>query len=398
MIEKVEKPGEELVSIARKIGELLRVRFEKDPNFYLFSPDETTSNRLDEVYKVEARAWGLKKEDWDLPESKSGRIVELLSENTLFAAMVGHLSTGEQAMMASYEAFFPIIFSQLLQQMKFYSQLESVPWRKALPAVNLLSTSICWRQDHNGFSHQSPALLSSLLSVPSKKVNCLFPIDDTSAEETFDFMLGSENVVNLMTFDKNENPRWIDSYHAKFQFDNGGASIFGFASDENPEIILTAVGDLATREMIFAREIIKRDLPELRLRFVGINSLSYGKIGTVNNPLPKETFGNYFGKNLPIIASFHGYSETLRTILNSYLSANNNSTDNLSIHGFEENGSTTTPFEMLSLNHNSRFDLAADIAKTIGRPDLEEKYLKLIEENHEYAKLFGKDKVELLIP
>ena len=391
MIERVENPGKELINVAKTFGDLLKARFEKDPSFYFFSPDETTSNRLAAVFESETRAWGLRTEDWDLPESKDGRIVELLSENVLFAAMIGHLGNGEQAMMASYESFFSVISSQILQQLKFYKQMDSVSWRKPLPAVNLLSTSMCWRQDHNGFSHQSPALISTLLSVPSRKVNCLFPIDDTSAEATFDFMLAQENVVNLTTFDKNDNPRWIDSNHAKFQFDNGGASIFGFASDDNPELILTAAGDLATREMIFAREIIKKDVPSLRLRFVGINSLSYKKIGTVKNPLKQEIFDSYFGESLPIIASFHGFPDVFKGILSAYASS-----ERISVHGFEEEGSTTTPFEMLSLNHNSRFDLAADIARKINRPDLEEKYLKAIEENRDYARLFGKDKYDII--
>ena len=160
MIERVEKPGAEKINIAKTIGDLLAKRFDKDPRFYLFSPDETTSNRLSEVYDAGKRAWSLPVEDFDLPESDSGRIVELLSENALFATMIGHLSNGEQAMMTSYEAFFSIILSQLLQQIKFFKQMDSVEWRKSWPAVNLLSTSMCWRQDHNGFSHQSPAIIS----------------------------------------------------------------------------------------------------------------------------------------------------------------------------------------------------------------------------------------------
>ncbi|MBR3204353.1 hypothetical protein IKF81_01570 [Candidatus Saccharibacteria bacterium] len=390
MIEKVERPGAEKINLARKFGSLLRARFEKDPRFYFFSPDETTSNRLDEVFSVEKRAWGLKREDFDLPEAADGRIVELLSENTLFATMIGHLSNGEQAMMASYEAFFSIIYSQILQQIKFYKQMDEVEWRKKWPAVNLLSTSTCWRQDHNGFTHQSPALISSLLDIPSEKVNCLFPVDDVAAEETFDFMLGSENVVNLTTFDKNENPRWIDSYHAKFQFKNGGASIFGFASDDNPEIILTAAGDIATREMMRARGIVKTAIPEARLRFVGVNSLTYGAIGTTEKKFEQKQFDEYFTFERPIVGAFNGYTEAFRGILRNYTNR-----DRLSIHGFEEEGSTTTPMEMLVLNHMSRFDLAGDIFEKLGRGDLAGEQRKIIEENRDYTRIFGTDKVEL---
>ena len=245
MIERVENPGEEFYSSAKRVGELLAREFENDPHFYFFSPDETTSNKFDQIFKVERRAWGLKTENEDLPESENGRIIEMLSENVLFSLMTGHLMNGDRAMMGSYEAFYPIITSQILQQIKFIKQAREVSWRKKMPAVNLLSTSVCWRQDHNGFTHQSPALISTLLSVPSNLANCLFPVDDVAAEETFRFMLNSENVVNLATFDKNDAPRYIDSNHAKFQFDNGGASIFQFISDDNPDIIFTAAGDIA---------------------------------------------------------------------------------------------------------------------------------------------------------
>lgn len=390
MIERVENPGAEKINIAKTFGRLMRERFEKDPRFYFFSPDETTSNRFTEIFDVEKRAWSLPKEEFDLPEGENGRIVELLSENALFAAMMGHLGNGEPAMMGSYEAFFSVVYSQIVQQIKFFKQLETVKWRKAWPAINLLSTSMCWRQDHNGFSHQSPAIISALLDIPSGKVNALFPVDDAAAEKAFEFMLATENVVNLTTFDKNENPRWIDSYHAKFQFDNGGASIFGFASDDDPEIVLTAAGDIATREMLRAREIVKRELPGARLRFVGVNALTYRAIGTTEKKLEQNVFDDYFTFERPIIASFHGYPETLRDILGNYTNRGR-----VSMHGFEEEGSTTTPLEMLALNHNSRFDLAGDIFEKLGRGDLAEKMEKIIAENRDYARLFGVDQIEL---
>ena len=387
MIEQVKNPGAEKINLAKTFGKLLKERFEKDPRFYLFSPDETTSNRLTEVYDIEKRAWALPTEDFDLPESEQGRIVELLSENALFACLVGHLSNGEQGMMTSYEAFFSIIVPQIFQQIKFYKQMDSVEWRKPWPAVNLLSTSMCWRQDHNGFSHQSPAVISALLDIPSARVNCLFPVDDSAAEATFNFMLASENVVNLTTFDKNETPRWIDSFHAKYLFDNGGASIYQFASDPDPEIILTAAGDIATREMLRAREIIKSDIPEVRLRFVGINSLTYCRIGTTKKQFSQSQFDEYFTQYLPVIASFHGYPETLKNILSTYTNR-----DRLEVHGFIEEGSTTTPLEMLSLNHNSRYDLASAIANKLGRLDLVEKYQNILAENRDYTRIFGIDK------
>ncbi len=386
MIDKVDNPGKKLYSPAKKIGELLAKEFKNDPSFYFFSPDETTSNKFDEIFEVEKRAWGLPKKNWDLPESPNGRIIEMLSENVLFSVMTGHLMNGEKAMMGSYEAFFPIITAQILQQMKFYKQAKLVPWREPIPAVNLLSTSVCWRQDHNGFTHQSPALISTLLSIPSGLANCIFPIDDVAAEEAYHFMINSMNVVNLTTFDKNDRPRYIDSHHAKYQYYNGGASIFEFISDKNPDFVFTAAGDIVTHEAIEAIKIIKEDLPDVKIRFVGINSLTYRGIGTTDNKLSKEQFEELFTADKPIIANFHGYPETLENILENYTERRR-----LRVHGFNEEGSTTTPFEMLRRNMASRYDLAIDVARVKKRDDLVKKYEAILNQNHLHALKTGTD-------
>ena len=391
MIERVEHPGKELFSPARRIGELLAQKLHEDPHFYFFSPDETTSNKLDAVFDVQARAWGnLEKKSWDLPESENGHIIEMLSENVLFSVMTGHLTNGEQAMMGSYEAFFSVITAQILQQIKFIKQAKRVAWREPLPAVNLLSTSTCWRQDHNGFTHQSPALIAQLLSLPSNLANCIFPVDDVAAEATFNFMLESKNVVNLTTFNKNDAPRYIDSNHAKFQFDNGGASIYQFASDKNPDIVFTAAGDIATRETLEAIKILREDLPILKMRFVGINALSYRAIGTTDNKLSQEKFSEMFTDTCPILANFHSYPETLENILENYTERRR-----LRVHGFNEEGSTTTPFEMLRRNAASRYDLAIDVASALGRIKLVEKYRDILDMSHRYAVEHGEDLIKI---
>jgi xylulose-5-phosphate/fructose-6-phosphate phosphoketolase len=299
---------------------------------------------------------------------------------------------GEPAMMGSYEAFFTVAASQIIQQIKFIKQCKETSWRKPLPAVNLLSTSTCWRQDHNGFTHQSPALISTLLSIPSNLVNCLFPIDDVAAEDVFNFMMKSENVVNLTTFNKNPMPRWIDSNHAKFQYENGGASVFQFISDEGePDFVITAAGDIPTREAIEAIKILKQDIPSVKFRFVGINALSYRAIGTTKNKLSKEKFDELFTKDKPIIACFHGYPEALETILENYTSRGR-----VRVHGFNEKGSTTTPFEMLRMNAASRYDIAIDVAGVLKRPKLVEKYYDVLNENHKSAVKFGEDLINVL--
>ena len=377
-----------LYSPAKKIGELLTKEFKKNSHFYFFSPDETTSNKFDQVFDVEKRAWNMPIKTWDLPESPDGRIVEMLSENVLFSVMTGHLMNGEPAMMGSYEAFFPIITAQLLQQMKFIKQSKEVEWREPMPAVNLLSTSTCWRQDHNGYTHQSPALISTLLSVPSNLANCIFPIDDVAAGVAYDFMMNSTNVVNLTTFNKIDEPRYLSRELADKEFEDG-AAIYDFISDDNPDIVLAAAGDIMAKEMIEAIKIIKKDFPELKIRFVYINTLSYRAIGETNNKLGQEKFNQFFTADKPIIANFHGYPATLEGILENYTYKGR-----LRVHGFCEEGSTTTQFEMLRRNATSRYDIAIDVATLYRRNDLVQKYQKVIDDNHAYAIGHGEDMIE----
>ena len=387
---EIKNPGESFNSSAEKFGELLKFAIKHDPSFYLFSPDETTSNKLQAVYDITARAWALPKKSWDLPESASGRIVELLSENVLFATLVGHVLSGGQGVMASYESFFSIITSQLFQYLKFLQQSSAVSWREPVSALNLLSTSTCWRQDHNGFSHQSPALISALLSQPSHFANVLFPVDDVATAACFDFMYHSKNVVNLTTLNKTMEPRWIDRNHAAFQYQYG-ASIFGFASDDNPDYVFTAAGDIMTREAIYALDILRQDLPGRRFRFIGINALSYGSIGVTTARMPLEVFNDYFTTDKPIIANFHGYSDALKTILTNYTNQHR-----LSVHGFCERGSTTTPFEMLRENGTSRYDLCLDVVSREHRPDLIAKYQKILRDNATHAASTGEDLINMV--
>ena len=183
-------PGKAFNSTAKVFGELLKEEMAKNSHFYFFSPDETTSNKLDAVYDVTARAWGdLDRASWDMPESASGRIVEMLSENTLFAVMAGHVLSGEPAMMTSYEAFFEIIAAQIVQHLKFLEQSETVDWRPKYPAINLLSTSTCWRQDHNGFSHQSPILISASLPVNSNTSSTSIGLSDNTIIYLFSLLI-----------------------------------------------------------------------------------------------------------------------------------------------------------------------------------------------------------------
>lgn len=372
-----------LISPAERIGNLLAQTIQKDPHFYFFSPDETTSNRFDKVFSATSRAWNLKTATWDLPAKPNGHLIEILSENVLFSVMTGHLMRGEPAMMGSYEAFFPIITSQLLQHLKFLKQSQSIAWRPPIPATNLLSTSTCWHQEHNGFTHQSPALISTLLSLPSNLANCYFPIDAPTAETIFKIMLQSQNVINLTTFNKTPLPIFTSK---NTSLPPHGATILQSISDPNPDFIFTATGDIVAGEAITAMQILKQDLPSLSLRFVSLNTLSYRAIGPCHHKLTQSEFNSLFTTNKPIIANFHGYPLTLASIFETYTSHSR-----FKIHGFCEEGSTTTPFEMLRLNLASRYDLAIDVARILKRHDLVQKYQSIIHQNHLHATTYGTD-------
>ena len=235
MIASNPHPGRDSFSPARRLGDFLVAYLRRHPDFYLFSPDETTSNKLDALYDVTARAWDLPRAPFDLPEAGSGHIIEMLSENTLFACMTGHLISGSPAAMTSYEAFFSIITSQILQHLKFLQQSQSVSWRPAYPSANLLSTSTCWRQDHNGFTHQSPALISTLLALPSNLTNCLFPIDDLAAEAAAIYAFNSRLTASTSSpSTKPTSPAGSPPPAADAQFFHGGASIVDFAPADPP--------------------------------------------------------------------------------------------------------------------------------------------------------------------
>ncbi|MBR0482534.1 hypothetical protein IJJ54_00205 [Candidatus Saccharibacteria bacterium] len=386
-LDHIRYPGAEKHSSAAVLGEILSEQLKNYPDFYFFSPDETTSNRLSAVFESAERAWGLPRESWDLHLAPNGRIIELLSENTLFAVLAGHVLSGGRGAMTSYESFLPIISSQLDQYLKFLTQSSDLTWRTDVHALNLLSTS-CWeRQDHNGFTHQNPALISSLLAKPSNRVNCLFPIDDVAMRATGDFIFEqSKNVVNLTTFNKNAQPRWIDINHARFQFDNGGASLFQFTSEEDPNIVIAGIGDIPSTEALLAIRLAKAKQPQLRFRYVGINALSYGAIGTVDHKLSPATFDEYFTTDRPIIVNFHGYADTVRAIFANYTSL-----ERVSVHGYEDAGSTTTPLDELCRNHCSRWDICVDIFEQLGYKNLADFYRAQISANTEYAKLHGVD-------
>lgn len=383
--QKIDNPGSYKCHIAGTFGTFMYDSLGKYDDFYFFSPDETSSNRMTQVYDTDNRAWVREIKAWDKNLAPDGHIIEMLSENTLFAVLAGHILSGGRGAMTSYEAFLPIISSQLDQHLKFLKQSLEVDWRPDYEPLHILSTS-CWeRQDHNGYTHQNPGLISSVLKNPSNLANCFFPVDDVAATAIWEMMKSSKNVVNLTTFNKNPQPRWIDINHARYQLDNGGASIFGFASDDAPWVVVASCGDLMTEEAIEGIKLAKEVYPEMRIRLVNIAALSHGAIGTTDNKMSQETFDELFG-NWPVVVNFHGYADAMRAIISNYADARR-----FHIHGYEDEGSTTTPLDELARNRCSRWDIAADLLDICDRSALADDMIAKKIKNAEYAKIYGVD-------
>jgi Phosphoketolase len=395
-------PGESKLSSMAMVGDYLKDTFELNEdkrNFRFFCPDETASNKLDVLYGVTDRQWLRPLEVWDKNMSPSGRITEILSENTLQGLMQGYILTGRYGMLSSYEAFMPIITSMINQYVKFLDQSKNVEWRGKVASANYLLTSVGWRQDHNGFSHQNPGLISDLLLRPNCLANVFLPIDDMATLASVEFSLKTKGVVNVVTAGKTDEPRWIDFDHARFQIMNGGASMCRFASDEDPEIVIASAGDYVSKESLAAIAIIKSELPHVKIRYVNVAALCYGAIGTTENKLSKDGFRELFTDDKAVIFNFHGYTDTMKAILANYTSL-----DRVSVHGYMERGSTTTPFDMQVRNETDRYNLAMDAFGylenngIISREELGNlitKYQQKIAEHFEYIKLYGVDQSEI---
>jgi xylulose-5-phosphate/fructose-6-phosphate phosphoketolase len=208
-----------------------------------------------------------------------------------------------------------------------------------------------------------------------------------AAAAAWEFMNSSKNVVNLVTFNKIPQPRWIDINHARFQYDNGGASIFGFASDDNPDVIVAACGDIPTFEALECIKLAKQRRPDLRVRFIGITALSYAAIGTTENKLSQELFDEYYTTDKPIIANFHGYPETLRVIFSHYTD-----TCRTIVHGYQDEGSTTSPLDELGRNGVSRYNIAASILDSVGARQFHDEFARALADNAEYASIYCVDR------
>ncbi|HUX35937.1 MAG TPA: phosphoketolase family protein [Candidatus Paceibacterota bacterium] len=395
-------PGTIGSSSMRRSGAYLReVVARNKNNFRLFSPDETYSNKLDEVFKETTRAfmWPIKK--WDKDMSQKGRVIEMLSEHSLEGLTQGYVLTGRHAIFASYEAFIQIVSSMVDQYAKFMKIAREISWRGEVPSLNFILTSSGWRQEHNGFSHQNPGFIDNILEKHGCFIHVYFPPDGNSTLAVMKEVLESRNEINLIVAGKTLEPRWLTPELAKRELERG-LMVWDFASDDNPDIVLSGVGDYLTKEALAAIDIAKREHPSLRIRFVNIMELSALGLGNEACRAPLHDFEDYFTKDKPVIFNFHGYPETLKQVLFDHIHTGDGG--RFSVHGYIENGSTTTPYDMQVRNGTSRWHLVKEIFQTLGKrgvvsPNLvekiEKKYDDKLRAHRAYIEKHGVDPDEI---
>jgi xylulose-5-phosphate/fructose-6-phosphate phosphoketolase len=399
--EDAKVPGTIGSSSMRRAGLYLNDIFKlnKDSrNFRLFSPDETYSNKLDAVFETTSRAWMLPKEKWDKDLSKDGRVIEMLSEHSLQGLMQGYTLTGRHAIFASYEAFIQIITSMVDQYTKFLKVATSeVSWRPPVPSLNFILTSSGWRQEHNGFSHQNPGFITDMLQKPGCSVRVFFPPDGNSTLTVINECLKMRNTVNVIVAGKTLEPRWLTPKLAKKEFD-AGLMMWDFASEDDPHIVFAGAGDYLTKECLAAIDIVKKEAPEIRVRFVNILELSALGLGSEKCRIPLD-FDKTFTPDKPVIFNFHGYPGAFEQVLFDY-----GNDGRFRVHGYIENGSTTTPYDMQIRNGTSRWHLAIEAFQLMKERDflenkkadaLVKKYHKKFKEHKEYIKVHGVDPKEI---
>ena len=374
--ENTEGLGEKSLAM-NAVGGLLEKVFEKNPdNFRFFSPDETYSNKLDTIFEATSRSWQREIKPWEKDLAKNGRVTEILSENCLQGLLQGYILTGRHGVLTSYEAFAPIISSMMDQYAKFLAQSKEVKWRGDLASLNYILTSTGWRQDHNGFSHQNPSFIDEVLRRENGIGQIFLPADDNSAVVSISKMLKSRNNINVLVAGKTPEPRYFSLESARKQLENGGIFIFDswknqeitdwdlISEDDEPDLILAASGDYVFKETAAALQVLLHDVAQVKIRLVYIQALCGRGIGTFENTLSKSDFVKIFTKDKPVIFAFHGYAKTLKSILFDYQNP-----ARIQINGYEEKGSTTTPFDMLARNRVSRYDIAVRALNLVDKGD-----------------------------
>jgi len=365
---EVARPGADQAESTRQFGKMLRdiyMRNAEARNFRLFCPDETNSNRLGNVFEVENRCFVGRTLDIDDHLSPDGRVMEVLSEHLCEGWLEGYLLTGRHGLFATYEAFAMVSASMTVQHTKWLQEAVNLPWRAPVASLNILLTSTCWRNDHNGFSHQGPGLIDVMLSKRGTVARIYLPPDANCLLSVADHCLRSRNYVNLIVIDKQPQLQYFDMDQA-IEHCRRGASILPRASSDagdEPDVVLGAAGDIPMLETVAAAWWLRRLAPDLRVRVVNVVDLMrLFPAGYHPHGMTSAEFVELFTADKPVVFAFHGYQRAIHEIVHGHPNV-----DRIHVRGFNEQGTTTTPFQMCVLNGISRFHLAAEAIRRAPR-------------------------------
>ena len=396
-----ERPGALKAEATRNLGRWLRdvMALNRDTgNFRLFGPDETASNRLEAVYEVSPKVWMAETVDTDMNLAPDGRVMEMLSEHQCQGWLEGYLLTGRHGLFNCYEAFIHIVDSMFNQHAKWLKVTRTMAWRPPIASLNYLLSSHVWHQDHNGFSHQDPGFIDHVANKKAEIVRIYLPPDANCLLSVADHCLRSRHYVNLIISGKQPDWQWLDIESA-IAHCTAGAGIWHWAGhgDDDPDVVLACAGDAPTVEALAAVMLLRQHIPDLRIRVVNVVDLLTLQTSDEHpHGMDDDQFDRLFTRDKPVIFAFHGYPGIIHKL--TYRRHNH---DNIHVRGYKEEGTTTTPFDMMVLNNLDRFQLALDVVNRVPRlvamrAEARQRYWSDIERHRLYVSEHGVDLPDIL--
>ncbi len=363
----VPAPATVRAESTRRLGEFMRDIYRDNPDrFRLFCPDETNSNRLGAVFEESDRAFAETVLPDDVSLSHDGRVMEVLSEHNCHGWLEGYTLTGRHGWFATYEAFAMVSASQTIQHGKWLQEADNLPWRAPVPSLNILLTSTAWRNDHNGFSHQGPGLIQNVITSRGNIGRVYLPPDANTLLSVADHCMRSRNYVNLVVIDKQPQLQWLTMDEA-VEHCTRGAGVWSWAGTDDstcdPDIVLACAGDVVTMETVAAADILRKHLPHFRTRVVNVVDLmTLPRRREHPHGMDETLFEELFTNHVDVVFAFHGYPGAIHQLVHGRPVA-----DRFRVRGFIEEGTTTTPFDMVVRNKVSRYHLVMDALNNAGR-------------------------------
>ena len=397
----VPSPGQSAGEATRALGGYLAHMLRLNAgtrNFRIMSPDETTSNRLDAVFGETDRAWTERVEPYDEHLAPGGRVLEVLSEHLCQGWLEGYVLTGRHGLFNCYEAFVHIVDSMFNQHAKWLKVARELEWRKPVPSFNYLLSSHVWRQDHNGFSHQDPGFIDHVVNKKADVVRVYLPPDANSLLWVADHCFRTYDRVNVIVAGKQPAPQWLSADDAE-RHCSAGIGVWDWAGSERngeqPHVVMACAGDVPTLETLAAVDLLRKHVPELKLRVANVVDLMALEPPSVHpHGLPDADFDRVFTRDRPVVFAFHGYPQLIHRL--TYRRTNHG---NFHVHGFNEEGTTTTPFDMTVLNRLDRFHLAIDAIERAGfadrAPAAKQLFRDRLIEHERYIRQTGEDMPEI---